>query len=200
MPSWVSREFREALERLIRLKPLLRIPGPAQRFDSAKAMLGKSASVGEVAKTVGLTRRPSTGSRTTPQRLKRMVETEVAYQFVGALAHTEYFRTARALPVPRSSPHSSCRDERPCKPDRSRTAFEVQPPRSSPIHERLRHYYGLLRPCAPLRYSRPRGWSRLWLIPWHRRTGSHVPYESLVELRAAYMPDATQAVSGHPPS
>ena len=24
----------------------------------------------------------------------------------------------------------------------------------------LRRYYGLLRPCAPLRYSRPRGWSR----------------------------------------
>ena len=62
--------------------------------------------------------------------------------------------------------------------------------------ESLRHYYGLLRPCAPLRYSRPRGWSRLWLVPWHRRTGSHVPYESLVELRAAYMPDATRTVSG----
>jgi beta-phosphoglucomutase len=31
-------------------------------------------------------------------------------------------------------------------------------------------------------------------------TGSHVPYESLVELRAAYMPDAARAVSGHPPS
>jgi hypothetical protein len=61
-------------------------------------------------------------------------------------------------------------------------------------------HYGLLRPCAPLRYSRPRGWSRLWLVPWHRRTGSHVPYESLVELRAAYMPDAARAVSGHPPS
>ena len=27
-----------------------------------------------------------------------------------------------------------------------------------------------------------------------------VPYESLVELRAAYMPDAARAVSGHPPS
>jgi DNA-binding transcriptional LysR family regulator len=31
-------------------------------------------------------------------------------------------------------------------------------------------------------------------------TGSHVPYASLVELRAAYMPDAARAVSGHPPS
>src|SRR6202035_323619 len=62
----------------------------------------------------------------------------------------------------------------------------------------LHHYYGLLRPCAPLRYSRPHGWSRLWLVPWHRRTGSHVSYESLVELRAAYMPDAARAVSGIP--
>ena len=59
----------------------------------------------------------------------------------------------------------------------------------------LRHYYGLLRPCAPLRYSRPRGWSRLWLLPWHRSAGSHVPYECLVEVRAAYMPDAARAVS-----
>jgi len=25
----------------------------------------------------------------------------------------------------------------------------------------LPRYYGLLRPCALLRYSRPRGWSRL---------------------------------------
>ena len=55
-------------------------------------------------------------------------------------------------------------------------------------------HYGLLRPCAPLRYSRPHGWSRLRLVPWHRRTGSHVPYESLVELRAAYVPDAARAV------
>jgi hypothetical protein len=29
----------------------------------------------------------------------------------------------------------------------------------------LRHYHGLLRPCARLRYSRPRGWSRLRLVP-----------------------------------
>src|ERR1700730_4765413 len=29
---------------------------------------------------------------------------------------------------------------------------------------------------------------------------SHVPYKSLVELRAVYMPDAARAVSGHPPS
>src|SRR5215217_7497874 len=47
---------------------------------------------------------------------------------------------------------------------------------------------------------RPRGWRRLCLFPWHRSTGSHVPYESLVELRAAYMPDAARAVSGHLPN
>jgi hypothetical protein len=29
---------------------------------------------------------------------------------------------------------------------------------------------------------------------------THVPYESLVELRAAYTPDAARSVSGHPPS
>ena len=33
----------------------------------------------------------------------------------------------------------------------------------------LRRYYGLLRPCAPLRYSRPHGWSRLRLVPSRRR-------------------------------
>src|SRR6185312_11517535 len=31
-----------------------------------------------------------------------------------------------------------------------------------------------------------------------RSTGSHVPYDSLVELRAAYMPDVARAVSGIP--
>ena len=41
---------------------------------------------------------------------------------------------------------------------------------------------------------------RLRSLPLHRGTGSHVPYKSLVELRAAYMPDAAWAVSGHPPS
>jgi hypothetical protein len=32
----------------------------------------------------------------------------------------------------------------------------------------LHHYYGLLRPCAPHRYSRPRGFGRLRLLPLHR--------------------------------
>src|SRR5665213_2201410 len=37
-------------------------------------------------------------------------------------------------------------------------------------------------------------------FPWHHRPGSHVPYRSQIELRAAYMPDAAWAVSVHPPS
>jgi len=64
----------------------------------------------------------------------------------------------------------------------------------------LHHYYEAVRPCSAHRYFRPRGWSRLRLFPWHRRPGSHVPYRSPVELRAAYTPDAARAVSGHPPS
>ena len=39
----------------------------------------------------------------------------------------------------------------------------------------LHHYYGLLRPCTPHRYSQPRGWSRLWLVASrHRRDGAQV--------------------------
>jgi len=36
-------------------------------------------------------------------------------------------------------------------------------------------------------------WRRLRSLPLHRGTGSHVPHKSLVELRAAYMPDAARA-------
>jgi hypothetical protein len=64
----------------------------------------------------------------------------------------------------------------------------------------LHHYYRAVRPSPAHRYFRPRGWSHLHLFPWHRRPGSHVPYKSQIELRAAYMPDAAWAVSGHPPS
>src|SRR6516164_9379908 len=64
----------------------------------------------------------------------------------------------------------------------------------------LQHYYEAVRPSPAHRYFRPRGLSRLCLFPSHRRIGSHVPYKSLVELRATYMPDAAWAVSGHPPS
>ena len=54
---------------------------------------------------------------------------------------------------------------------------------------------GPLRPCAPHRYSRPRGCASP-----HRATGSHVPYKSPVELRALYMPDAARAGFRVPPS
>jgi len=64
----------------------------------------------------------------------------------------------------------------------------------------LQIYYGLLRPCAPRRYFHPRGGNRLWLFSWHRSAGSHVPHECLVEVRAAYMPDAARPVSCHPPN
>jgi len=45
-------------------------------------------------------------------------------------------------------------------------------------------------PLAGASVFQPRGWSHLCFFPWHRRLGSHVPYQSLIELRAAYMPDA----------
>jgi len=44
-------------------------------------------------------------------------------------------------------------------------------------------------PLAGASVFQPRGWSHLCFFPWHRRLGSHVPYQSLIELRAAYMPD-----------
>src|ERR1700693_143361 len=62
------------------------------------------------------------------------------------------------------------------------------------------NYYEAVRPSPAHWYFRPRGCSRLRLFPWHRRQGSHVPYKSLVALRAVYMPDAARSVSGHPPS
>src|SRR5215207_4041656 len=54
--------------------------------------------------------------------------------------------------------------------------------------------YELLRPCAPHRYSDPCGLSRLDVSLCIGATGSHVPYKSLIRLRAAYMPDVARAV------
>ena len=62
----------------------------------------------------------------------------------------------------------------------------------SPLH----NYYGAVRPSPAHRYFQPCGWSRLCFFPWHRRPGSHLPYKSQIELRAASMPDAAWAVSG----
>ena len=57
----------------------------------------------------------------------------------------------------------------------------------------LHPYYELLRPCAPLWYSGPGGVRRLDVSLGIGTTGSHVPYKSLIRLRAAYMPDAARA-------
>jgi hypothetical protein len=102
--------------------------------------------------------------------------------------------TARRLP-PSAEPSGSSRYD-PVGP--SSTAI-TRPLRSTDITP-LHHYYRAVRPSPAHRYFRPRGWSHLRLFPWHRRPGSHVPYKSQIELRAAYMPDAAWAVSGHPPS
>src|SRR5713226_9642056 len=101
---------------------------------------------------------------------------------------------ARRLP-PSTEPSGSSRYD-PVGP--SSTAM-THPLRSTGITP-LQHYYGAVRPSPAHRYVRPRGWSRLCLFPWHRRPGSHVPYKSQIELRAASMPDAAWAVSGHPPN
>ena len=46
-------------------------------------------------------------------------------------------------------------------------------------------YYGPLRPRASRRYSGPRGFCRLGVSLCIETTGSHVPYKSLIRLRAA---------------
>src|SRR5262249_31420138 len=77
----------------------------------------------------------------------------------------------------------------------------TQPLRSGPITGPS----SLLRAAPPLHSASVLSPSRLEPLAaspftpsaW-QSTGSHVPYESLVELRAAYMPDATRAVSGIP--
>ena len=53
--------------------------------------------------------------------------------------------------------------------------------------------YGLLRPCAPLRYSHPYGDLPFGFLPSHRGTGSHVPCKSPAQLHAAFMPDVVRA-------
>ena len=102
--------------------------------------------------------------------------------------------TARRLP-PSAEPSGSSRFD----PVGPRSTTMTHPLRSMGIAP-LRRYYEAVRPSPAHRYFQPHGWSRLCFFPWHRRPGSHVPYRSLVELRAAYTPDAARSVSGHPPS
>jgi hypothetical protein len=102
--------------------------------------------------------------------------------------------TARRLP-PSVEPSGSSRFD-PVGPSSTAMTCPLCSTGITPLH----HYYRAVRPSPAHRYFRPRGWGRLRLFPWHRRPGSHVPYKSQIELRAAYMPDAAWAVSGHPPS
>src|SRR6201997_4471110 len=73
------------------------------------------------------------------------------------------------------------------------TTGQWTPFASAPL-QGLHRYYEVLRPCAPHRYSGPCGFSRLDVSLGIGATGSHVPYKSLVRLRAAYMPDIARAV------
>ena len=102
--------------------------------------------------------------------------------------------TARRLPPSAEPSGSSWYD--PVGPSSTAMTCPLCSTGITPLH----HYYRAVRPSPAHRYFRPRGWSHLHLFPWHRRPGSHVPYKSQIELRAAYMPDAARAVSGHPPS
>ena len=110
------------------------------------------------------------------------------------LSHHPARAIARRLPPSAEPSGSSWFD-----PVGPRSTAMTHPLRSTGITP-LHHYYRAVRPSPAHRYFRPRGWSRLRLFPWHRRPGSHVPYKSQIELRAAYMPDAAWAVSVHPPS
>ena len=86
-------------------------------------------------------------------------------------------------------------------------------PRRSTRITRLHRYHEAVRPCSPHQYSTPCG-SAAWSSPFHERprattaplaargrgtTGSHVPYRSPGQARAAFMPDTTWAVNGYPP-
>src|SRR5215469_12349258 len=95
-----------------------------------------------------------------------------------------------ALPCPRAPPVAGWP---------AAVAEQCSPFGPAPLQS-LQPYYELLRPCAPLRYSGPHGVRRLAVSLGIGATGSHVPYKSLVELRAAYMPDAARAGFRLPPS
>src|SRR5450755_3342725 len=86
----------------------------------------------------------------------------------------------------------------------TKQARMTRPRRSTRITGRHR-YHEAVRPCAPHRYSAPRG-SAAWGSPFHERprattapltarergtTGSHVPHRSPDQARAAFMPDTT---------
>jgi len=67
----------------------------------------------------------------------------------------------------------------------------------SPLQE-LQHYYELIRPCAPHRYSHSCGFLHLNFSLSIGTTGSHVPHKSLNQVRATFMPDVAQTVNRFP--
>ncbi len=73
----------------------------------------------------------------------------------------------------------------------------TQPLRSTRI-TRLPHYYGLLRPCAPHRYSASGGANHLRVSLRIGTTGSHVPAKSLKPRHALSTPDTAQPVKQAP--
>jgi hypothetical protein len=93
------------------------------------------------------------------------------------------------LRLARSKPLERFRTSLLLLPVGSLATATTHPLRSTSITSASTHYRAV-RPSPAHRYFRPRGWSRLRLFPSHRRPGSHVPYQSQIELRAAYMPDA----------
>jgi hypothetical protein len=100
--------------------------------------------------------------------------------------------TARRLPPSAEFSGSSWFD--PVGPSSAAMTCPLRSTGITPLH----HYYEAVRPSPAHRYFRPRGWSRLCLFPWHRRPGSHVPYESPNESHASSTPDATWTVSRTP--
>ncbi len=73
----------------------------------------------------------------------------------------------------------------------------TQPLRSTRI-TRFLHYYGLLRPCVPHRYSASCGANHLKGSLGIGTTGSHVPAKSLKQRHALSTPDTTQPVNRLP--
>src|SRR6266481_3527479 len=98
------------------------------------------------------------------------------------LSHHPARVAARRLP-PSAEPAGSSRYD-PVGPSSTAMTCPLCSTGITPLH----HYYRAVRPSPAHRYFRPRGWSHVHLFPWHRRSGSHVPYKSQIELRAAYTP------------
>ena len=84
-------------------------------------------------------------------------------------------------------------------------AEQRSPLAPAPLQD-LQRYYGLLRPCPACRYSRPRDWRRLWLVPSRRPEGERCDAGQVLTFHTKAWssfapptcPDAARAVSGIP--